>query len=118
MKFPQRFHFKWIKQELDKFRRFEIIEKIRRNFRAITWDELQFAVYKEDAVTPEDFLVRRTALFYEAPDQGLECLEAVADQMAQWFNWSESTREQHVAEYRSMVHTSRAWKTDPKKVAT
>jgi len=84
----------------------------------VTWDELQFAVYKEDAVTPEDFLVRRTALFYEAPDQGLECLEAVAEQMAEWFNWSDSIREQHIAEYRSMVDTSRAWKTDPKKVGT
>ena len=43
------------KQELDKFRRFEIIEKIRRNFRAITWDELQQITQK--GATLEDFLV-------------------------------------------------------------
>ena len=82
----------------------------------VTWDELAYAVHREGVVTPEDFLMRRTAIFYEAPEQGLECLEAVADRMAQWFGWPQETQQKYIADYRAIVTESRAWKFDPPEV--
>ena len=72
--------------------------------------EVDHAVTHEGALTPEDVLVRRLPVFYEAPDQGLECLEAVCDRMAGLLGWSPEARLDHVVSYRATVERSRRWR--------
>jgi len=75
-----------------------------------TWEELVFGVHHEGVLTPEDFLIRRTNIFYEAADQGLECVDSVADRLSTWYGWNEATRKVHVDRYRAVVEQSRQWR--------
>ncbi len=74
--------------------------------------EVDHAVMEEGALTVDDVLVRRIPAFYEAPDQGLECLEAVADRMTALMGWDAAARREQLDRYRTTVAVSRRWKTE------
>jgi glycerol-3-phosphate dehydrogenase len=78
----------------------------RREIRA----QVDWAVGEELAATIGDVLIRRTQLFYRAPDQGLEVLDAVADRMATLLDWNATERARQLAAYRTEVDRSRAWR--------
>lgn len=73
------------------------------------WGEVDNAVQHESALTPADVMIRRIPIFYEAPDQGLECLDTVADRMATQLGWTPEERAGHIADYRAVVALSRRW---------
>jgi len=54
--------------------------------------------------------VRRLPVFFEAPDQGLECVERIADRMAMRLGWDEERRRAEVERYRATVALSRRWR--------
>ncbi len=75
-----------------------------------TLDEVAHAVRCESANTLADVLVRRLPVFYEAPDQGLECVDAVADCMAELLGWDSDRRLKEISAYRAVVAHSRRWR--------
>jgi glycerol-3-phosphate dehydrogenase len=78
--------------------------------RAPDWDEVDRIVEEEMALTLSDVLIRRTHLFYEAPDQGLSVAEAVAARIGPALNWDAAERRRQVAQYESEVASNRAWR--------
>ena len=78
--------------------------------------EVAYAVRAEGALTPADFLMRRTRLELLDGDQGLGALDAVADQMAELMaparGWDAAARDawirQAAGAYRAIVARSRA----------
>jgi glycerol-3-phosphate dehydrogenase len=77
-----------------------------------TLAEIDHAVLEEDATAIDDVLVRRIPIFFEVPDQGLECLEKVADRMKTLLGWHEATRREQIDHYRGVVARSRRWKSE------
>lgn len=83
--------------------------------------EVVYAVREEGALTPADFLMRRTRLQLLDGDQGLGVLEAVASLMADVFaparGWPSAAREawirQAIAAYREVVAHERATRSAP-----
>lgn len=75
----------------------------------IRWVDIVHAIREEGALTLDDLLLRRTDLFLKAPDQGLECIDAVADQMATMLTWDEDQRLAEIARYRELVTRSRTF---------
>jgi glycerol-3-phosphate dehydrogenase len=73
--------------------------------------QVDHAIHAEAAVTPADVLMRRIPVFYETPDQGLECLEGVVDRMASVFGWSVEMRDALTDDYRVRVQDSRRWRS-------
>ncbi|MFT5430483.1 MAG: glycerol-3-phosphate dehydrogenase [Myxococcota bacterium] len=78
-----------------------------------TFGEIDFAVNEESALAVEDVLVRRIPIFYEAPEQGLECVQAVADRMAGLLGWDAAKTSEQTAAYRHTVAVSQQWRSDP-----
>ncbi len=72
--------------------------------------QVEHAVEGEMALTVNDFMVRRSRIFYEAPDQGLEVLDKVAGIMAAGLGWSKKERGRQVEEYRRTVEQSRRYR--------
>ena len=83
--------------------------------------EVAYAVREEGALTPADFLMRRTRLHLLDGEQGLGALEAVAGQMADLFaaarGWDGAAREawlrEGMAAYREIVARGRATRSAP-----
>lgn len=71
--------------------------------------QVKFAVESEMAQTLDDFMVRRTEIFYTAPDQGLQAAEEVANLMGDALNWDEGERQKQVEKYRKTVALSRKY---------
>ena len=61
-------------------------------------------------MTPADFLVRRAGLLYAAADHGESVAHEVADQIASVVGWSAEERDRQMAEYRSLVARSIAFR--------
>ena len=74
------------------------------------YSEVEYGIQNESAVTPADVLIRRIPVFYEAPDQGLECLDKVVDHMAASLGWTLDQKEKHTEDYRALVESSRRWR--------
>lgn len=74
--------------------------------------EVIHSVKSEMALTLTDFMVRRSQIFYIAPDQGLECIDKVADLMAKEIGWSEKEKKDNIDCYRAEVEMSRAYKKE------
>jgi glycerol-3-phosphate dehydrogenase len=55
-------------------------------------------------------MVRRSRIYYEAPDQGLEVLDKVADIMAAGLGWDPQEQARQVEDYRRTVEQSRLYK--------
>jgi glycerol-3-phosphate dehydrogenase len=72
--------------------------------------EIVFAAREEDARSASDVLIRRTHLFWQAPDQGLACVERVGDLLGRELAWSRSEIRASVAAYEKEVARSRAWR--------
>ena len=72
--------------------------------------ELDHAIEHEMALTLEDFLVRRTHLYYHALDQGLSLVPELADRMAAAMGWSPATKEREIARYMAVVARSRQFR--------
>jgi glycerol-3-phosphate dehydrogenase len=71
---------------------------------------IDWSVQKEYALTVEDVLVRRTAVFYHDADQGLAVAPVVAQRMASLLGWEAAEREAQVEAYATTVARSRAWR--------
>lgn len=75
------------------------------------WAEVVHAVRAEMALTLADVLVRRTHLFYEAADGGVEVADAVARRMAgePGIGWDHAEVARQVGTYRREVEGSRGF---------
>ena len=71
--------------------------------------QVRFAAESEMAYTIDDFLVRRTEIYYTAPDQGLSVAPIVADLMAEARGWDDNERAHQVDAYRETVALSRRY---------
>ncbi|MBU1671385.1 MAG: glycerol-3-phosphate dehydrogenase/oxidase [Actinobacteria bacterium] len=74
--------------------------------------QVRFAAEGELARTVEDFLVRRTEIYYTEPDQGTGVADAVADIMGDVLGWDAAERKRQVAEYGEVVALSRRWQAE------
>jgi glycerol-3-phosphate dehydrogenase len=66
------------------------------------------AIRYEMALTLCDFMIRRTRLIYEAPDQGLGKAREVAEIMAPHLGWGSGEIERQLTLYRDEVALVRA----------
>ena len=71
--------------------------------------QVYHAVKEELALSVSDVLIRRTQIFYRDFNQGLDCVEKVADLMAAMFGWSEKVKQKEVDAYQTEVARSRQW---------
>ena len=71
--------------------------------------QVYYAVKNELAISVSDVLLRRTQMFYRDFNQGLDCLDKVADLMAELHGWSEKVRQKEIEAYRAEVARSRQW---------
>ncbi len=76
------------------------------------WAELVYGMQREMAVTLGDLLIRRTHLFYAAPQQALERAPAVADVAVEEMEWDEARRDAELDVYRLDVQRSLAFRED------
>lgn len=85
----------------------KVWERAGRSADNILDAQLQHAVEEEMTVTPEDFLIRRTGdLYFHRRRAEMEAPE-VTERMAQWFNWSESEREEQEHRVRQELEHTR-----------
>jgi len=73
-------------------------------------DDVSRIVRDEMAIHLDDVMVRRTHLFYETVDQGLNAMEEVANALAAEMGWDATRRAAEVARYRDLVETHRRWR--------
>ncbi|MCJ7745240.1 MAG: hypothetical protein MUP40_03005, partial [Actinobacteria bacterium] len=71
--------------------------------------QVRFAVEGEMAKTLDDFMVRRTEIFYYTPDQGLSAAPDVANMMGDLLGWDEAERKRQVDGYKKTVELSRLY---------
>jgi len=71
--------------------------------------QVRFAAESEMARTIEDFLVRRTEIYYTTADQGLGVAPMVADIMGDVLGWDQAARDRQVEEYGKVVQLSRRY---------
>ena len=64
------------------------------------------------ALTLEDVLGRRTHIFDQVRDNGLEVALQVAALMGAELGWSEQERARQVKDYQAMVEKARRWRGD------
>ncbi len=67
--------------------------------------EVVHAVRRELAQTVEDVLVRRTHVYYEAPDRGVQAARRVAELMARERGWDEARVEEETAKYLAFAES-------------
>lgn len=77
-----------------------------------TWAQLIYAMRREMALTLSDLLVRRTHIFYEAPEHGIESVEEVADLAAQEMGWDENRRRAELGAYHELIRRNDAFRDD------
>ena len=65
--------------------------------------EIRYAVSHEGAMSVDDVLARRTRIAFEAADQGLSIVNAVADLIAPILGWNELEKKASVEDYRAKV---------------
>ncbi len=80
---------------------------------AYLWIEVSIAIESEMAMTLEDVMVRRTGLFYEAPDQGLAVAPKVAERMGSHLAWDAARQAREVEAYRRLVQDHRRFRGGP-----
>jgi glycerol-3-phosphate dehydrogenase len=76
------------------------------------WAELLHAMRREMAITLGDLFIRRTHLFYAAPEQTLAVAPAVADLAMDEMGWDETRRAAELAAYEDEVARSVAFRSD------
>lgn len=75
--------------------------------------EVVFAARAEDARSLSDVLIRRTHLFWQAPQQGLECAERACALLARELQWSKEQERASREAYEEEVARSRAFLSPP-----
>ena len=75
------------------------------------WAEVDYAIEEEAATSVDDILIRRIPVYFEAPDQGLEVVEPIADHLQKRLGWDDAHRAREVESYRAQVAISRRWKS-------
>lgn len=76
--------------------------------------QIHLAVTQEDCLTLNDFMMRRTDLFF-SKDQGRAAIETVADELAKLLNWNSEQRDQQIARYQEQLALTQEWKNDAHK---
>ena len=71
--------------------------------------QVVFSVESELAHSINDVMIRRTQLFFKDQNQGLDCIESVADLMGRLLEWTPEQRTWHLESYREEVARSRRW---------
>lgn len=71
--------------------------------------QVRFAAESEMARTVDDFLVRRTEIYYTAPDQGLGVAEEVARIMGGVLGWDDDEGKRQLEAYKKTVELSRMY---------
>lgn len=71
--------------------------------------QVRFAAESEMAYTVDDFLVRRTEIYYTSPDQGLGIAPEVARIMGEAHGWDQAERDRQVERYSETVALSRRY---------
>ena len=74
--------------------------------------EVKYAIEHEMIGGIEDFMVRRTHLFYHLKDQGIEASEVVLNALSEAFGWSPERVDVEREQYRSLVAANRSWKEE------
>ncbi|NIM48857.1 MAG: FAD-dependent oxidoreductase [Gemmatimonadales bacterium] len=74
--------------------------------------ELIHAMHREMAITLGDLFIRRTHLFYAAPERVLALAPAIADMAAREMEWDETRRSAELAAYRDEVERSIAFRSE------
>jgi glycerol-3-phosphate dehydrogenase len=72
--------------------------------------QVDWAVEKELCASVLGMLQLRMQLYFRDDEQGLTCVERVADRMATLLEWTPEERARQVAEYRAAVDLSRRWR--------
>lgn len=72
--------------------------------------QVKFAAEREMARSVDDFLVRRTEIFYTASDQGLSIAPVVASIMGGVLGWDEAEQAKQVEAYGETIALSRKWR--------
>jgi glycerol-3-phosphate dehydrogenase len=72
--------------------------------------EVAYAAREEMVLTLADFMVRRSLIFYEDREQGLGCMDKVAEILGRELGWDEAEKTRQLQEYREVVALSRAYK--------
>jgi len=78
------------------------------------WGELRFAVTYEMALDLDDFLVRRTHIFFLAEDQGRAVAPQVARRLCDWLSESESVFVHRLECYLSLIDQSARFRLPPR----
>ena len=76
------------------------------------WAELLHAMRREMALTLTDLLIRRTHLFYVAPQQVSDAIEQIARFAAQEMGWDRERQQAEIAAYRYEVGRSTAFRDE------
>ncbi len=74
--------------------------------------QVRFAAESEMSMSVDDFLVRRSEIYYTVPDQGLSTAPEVARIMGEVHGWDEDTRVSQVEAYKETVALSRKYTTE------
>ncbi|MGQ9475368.1 MAG: FAD-dependent oxidoreductase [Actinomycetota bacterium] len=74
--------------------------------------QVVYSAREEMVVNLEDFMVRRSLIFYEDPEQGLGCAERVAELLGQELGWDEAEKKRQMEGYRRVVELSRAYRKE------
>jgi glycerol-3-phosphate dehydrogenase len=82
------------------------------------WAELLHAMRREMALTLTDLLIRRTHLFYVAPDQVLDAIDRIAQFAAGEMGWDGERRDAEISAYHQEVSRSLAFREEPGAAAT
>ena len=72
--------------------------------------QVQFSVDQEMAMALEDVMIRRTQLFFKDLNQGLDCVNEVAEHMGAMLNWDEAEKASQIDRYLVEVQRSRRWR--------
>ncbi|MDI6873670.1 FAD-dependent oxidoreductase [Candidatus Solincola sp.] len=74
--------------------------------------QVVYSAREEMVINLEDFMVRRSLIFYEDREQGLGCAERVAELLGRELGWSEDEKRRQVESYRRVVELSRAYREE------
>jgi glycerol-3-phosphate dehydrogenase len=74
--------------------------------------EVVYSARREMVVNLEDFMVRRSFIFYEDRRQGLGCMERVAELLGKELGWDGEEKARQMEDYRGVVELSRAFRSE------
>lgn len=72
--------------------------------------QVVFSVEQEMAMALEDVMIRRTQLFFKDLNQGLDCVDAIAERMGALLDWDDAEKANQIERYRVEVQRSRRWR--------